>query len=74
MWNLVVLVRLCRGNIQLLDAMLAPCLHDLSKYDLKQVTEGPYRNLNSPNERTINVDLTLAHCIATLHTLSYGHV
>ena len=27
--------------------MLAPCLHDLSKHDLKQVPEGGYRNLNS---------------------------
>ena len=37
--------------------MLAPCLHDLSKHDLKQVPEGAYRNLNSlpsPNERTIS--------------------
>ena len=27
--------------------MLAPCLPDLSKHDLKQVPEGGYRNLNS---------------------------
>ena len=54
--------------------MLAPCLHEVSKYDLKQVTEGAYRNLNSPNERTINVDFMLVHCIATLYTLSFGHV
>ena len=27
--------------------MLALCLHDLSKHDLKQVPEGGYRNLNS---------------------------
>ena len=31
----------------ILDAMLAPCMHDLSKHDLKQVSEGAYRNLNS---------------------------
>ena len=27
--------------------MLAPCLRDLSKHDLKQVSEGTYWNLNS---------------------------
>ena len=27
--------------------MLVACLHDLSKYDPKQVPEGGYRNLNS---------------------------
>ena len=33
--------------------MLTSCLHDLSKHDLKQVSEGTYRNLNSAfSERT----------------------
>ena len=36
-------------------AILAPCLHDLSKLDPKHVPEGAYRNLDSAfsNERTI---------------------
>ena len=34
-------------NTELLYAMLAPCLRDLSKHNLKQVPEDGYRNLNS---------------------------
>ena len=46
-------IKLRWGNTLLLDAMLAPCLPDLSKHDLKQVSEGRYRNLNSAfSERT----------------------
>ena len=35
------------GFRQTVDAILAPCLPNLSKHDLKQVPEGGYRNLNS---------------------------
>ena len=36
------------GITKLLGAMLAPCLQDFSKHDMKQVPEGGYKNINSP--------------------------
>ena len=47
--------------------MLAPCFHDLSKHNLKQVPEGAYRNLNSAFSEVIKtgIDRSLENMIIT---------